>query len=64
MDGVTKLLTSLIELIQIIHDFFHIYIFKKLIERKPSNRLGINGPAEVKNHPWIKNFPWQKLINK
>jgi hypothetical protein len=29
-----------------------------MIERKPLNRLGINGPAEVKNHPWIKNFPW------
>ncbi|KAL4473326.1 hypothetical protein ABPG73_013016 [Tetrahymena malaccensis] len=36
----------------------------RLIERKPANRLGINGPAEVKNHPWIKNFPWQKLIKK
>ncbi|KRW98381.1 Protein kinase-like domain [Pseudocohnilembus persalinus] len=36
----------------------------RLIERKPSNRLGINGPAEVKNHPWIKNFPWEKLLNK
>jgi hypothetical protein len=35
-----------------------------MIERKPNNRLGINGPAEVKNHPWIKNFPWQKLLRK
>jgi hypothetical protein len=35
-----------------------------MIERKPSNRLGINGPAEVKSHPWIRNFPWQKLIKK
>ncbi len=33
-------------------------INNKLIERKPSNRLGINGPSEVKSHPWIKNFPW------
>jgi len=24
----------------------------------------LNGPAEVKAHPWIKNFPWKKLINK
>lgn len=30
----------------------------RLIQRKPSNRLGFNGPEEVKNHPWLKNFPW------
>jgi len=28
------------------------------------NRLGINGPDEVKNHPWIKNFPFEKLYTK
>jgi serine/threonine protein kinase len=36
----------------------------RLIQRKPINRLGLNGPAEVKAHPWIKNYPWQKLLNK
>ena len=36
----------------------------RMIERKPSNRLGINGPNEVKNHPWIVNFPWEKLKNR
>ncbi|EAR84529.3 Serine/Threonine kinase domain protein (macronuclear) [Tetrahymena thermophila SB210] len=36
----------------------------RLIQRKPMNRLGLNGPEEVKNHPWFKGFPWQKLINK
>jgi len=36
----------------------------KLIQRKPINRLGLDGPTEVKNHPWLKNFPWQKLLNK
>lgn len=36
----------------------------RLIERKPNNRLGINGPDEVRNHPWIKNYPWQNLYNK
>ena len=25
------------------------------------NRLGLNGPGEVKAHPWFKNFPWKKL---
>ncbi|CAD8117035.1 unnamed protein product [Paramecium sonneborni] len=36
----------------------------KLIQRKPINRLGFKGPDEVKNHPWLKNFPWSKLLNK
>jgi serine/threonine protein kinase len=36
----------------------------RLIQRKPINRLGLNGPAEVKAHPWLKNYPWQKLLNK
>jgi len=36
----------------------------RLIQRKPINRLGLNGPAEVKAHPWIKAYPWQKLLNK
>lgn len=33
----------------------------KMIQRKPQNRLGLNGPSEVKNHPWIKNYPWEDL---
>lgn len=36
----------------------------QMIQRKPVNRLGVNGPEEVKSHPWIKNFPWDKLLNK
>jgi len=36
----------------------------RLIQRKPMNRLGLEGPAEVKNHPWFNNFPWDKLYNK
>lgn len=35
-----------------------------MIQRKPSNRLGCNGPREVKQHPWFKNFPWDKLSKK
>jgi hypothetical protein len=26
--------------------------------------LGVNGPEEVKNHPWFKDYPWTKLYNK
>ncbi|CAD8201513.1 unnamed protein product [Paramecium pentaurelia] len=31
----------------------------KLIQRKPSHRL-----TDVKNHPWLRDYPWDKLINK
>ena len=36
----------------------------KLIKRKPGQRLGINGDAEVKNHLWFKNFNWKELYLK
>jgi len=26
--------------------------------------LGNNGPDEVKEHPWFKDFSWEKLISK
>lgn len=28
------------------------------------NRLGTSGPQEVKNHPWLKDFQWEKLKKK
>ncbi|CAG9315385.1 unnamed protein product [Blepharisma stoltei] len=36
----------------------------RLIQRKPVNRLGLNGPDEVKNHPWFRDFDWKKLIDR
>ena len=33
----------------------------KLIQRKPVNRLGLNGAQEIKAHPWLKDFEWDKL---
>jgi len=36
----------------------------KLIQRKPVNRLGLNGPQEVKQHVWFKEFDWDSLMNK
>jgi serine/threonine protein kinase len=36
----------------------------KLIQRRPSQRLGYNGPAEVRKHTWLKDFPWNKLFDK
>ncbi len=35
----------------------------KLIQRKPINRLGLNGPQEVKEHPWFRNYDWQALYD-
>ncbi|EGR31045.1 protein kinase domain protein, partial [Ichthyophthirius multifiliis] len=61
-DGLQKL-----RILQIKLFFFCLFYWKKnqqMIERKPAQRLGINGPEEVKNHPWIKNFPWKQLYKK
>ena len=33
----------------------------RLIQRKPQNRLGLNGPSEVRNHPWLRSYPWDDL---
>lgn len=38
--------------------------YPQLIQRKPANRLGFNGPGEVKTHPWFKGFNWQKMYRK
>lgn len=36
----------------------------KLLQRKPANRLGLNGPEEVKSHIWLKDTDWDTIINK
>ncbi|KAM3146825.1 hypothetical protein pb186bvf_000979 [Paramecium bursaria] len=36
----------------------------KMIQRKPANRLGVNGPDEVQNHPWFKNVEWDDFLNQ
>lgn len=38
--------------------------FNKLLIRKPENRLGFRGANEVKEHPWIKYYPWNLLYEK
>ena len=35
-----------------------------LIQRKPVNRLGLNGPDEVKKHPWLKDVNWERMRQK
>jgi len=34
----------------------------KCILRKPTSRLGLNGPNEIKSHVWFKEFEWQNLL--
>ena len=37
----------------------------KLLLRKVENRLGSkNGAKEMKEHPWLKYYPWKELENK
>ena len=36
----------------------------KLVVRKRENRLGYNGIKEVKEHPWIKYYPWEMILDK
>jgi len=36
----------------------------RLLQRKPSHRLGLHGAREVKDHQWFKNFPWKDLYNR
>ena len=36
----------------------------RLLQRKPLNRLGSNGPTEVMSHPWLVHFPWTQLKAK
>ena len=35
----------------------------RLLQRKPSHRLGLHGAREVKEHIWFKNFLWKDLYN-
>ena len=35
-----------------------------LLQRKPVSRLGLNGPEEVKQHPWIRDVNWNRIKNK
>lgn len=35
----------------------------KLLLRKPSQRLGYHGAREIKDHPWLKNYPWRELYD-
>lgn len=36
----------------------------KLIQLRPNARLGVGGIQKIMNHPWLVDFPWEKLRNK
>jgi hypothetical protein len=36
----------------------------RLLQRKPSNRLGLRGAQEVREHTWLKYYPWKELYEK
>lgn len=36
-------------------------LIEQLLQRKPSLRLGLNGPSEAKKHPWLQSISWQGL---
>ena len=36
----------------------------RLIQRKPGNRLGKEGPQVLKDHEWFRGFDWDALYNK
>jgi hypothetical protein len=37
---------------------------KKMLQRKPINRLGFRGVSEIKEHAWFRDFNWDDLYNK
>jgi serine/threonine protein kinase len=36
----------------------------RMIQRKPTSRLGHNCSDEIRRHPWLRNFPWDRLYSK
>ena len=33
----------------------------RLLQLRPENRLGYEGFYQIKEHTWLKNFPWEKV---
>ncbi len=36
----------------------------QLLQRKPANRIGLRGAQEVREHAWLKYYPWKDLYEK
>jgi len=39
-------------------------LLTKLLNRKPDQRLGANGAAEIKAHPFFHSIDWRKLLQR
>jgi serum/glucocorticoid-regulated kinase 1/serum/glucocorticoid-regulated kinase 2 len=39
-------------------------LINRLLQRKPTHRLGAGGLAEVKAHPWFAALDWEALMDK
>ena len=39
-------------------------LLEKLLDRRPSERLGANGPSEIKAHHFFANIDWRKLLQR
>jgi len=39
-------------------------LLEGLLTREPEKRLGFNGGAEVRAHPWFADIDWIKLLKK
>ncbi|KAH0544266.1 hypothetical protein FGG08_001529 [Glutinoglossum americanum] len=39
-------------------------LLTKLLDRNPSTRLGVNGAAEIKAHPFFHSIDWRKLLQR
>jgi serine/threonine protein kinase len=40
-------------------------LLKGLLEKDPKKRLGSkNGAREIKEHPWLKDINWEKVLKK
>jgi serum/glucocorticoid-regulated kinase 2 len=39
-------------------------LLAKLLNRKPEHRLGANGAAEIKAHPFFHSIDWRKLLQR
>jgi serum/glucocorticoid-regulated kinase 2 len=37
----------------------------RMLQKQPKNRIGsMHGSLELKEHPWLADFPWQALDSK
>ncbi|KAG9543785.1 serine/threonine protein kinase-like protein, partial [Aureobasidium melanogenum] len=39
-------------------------LLQKLLDRDPTKRLGVNGAAEIKAHPFFHSIDWRKLLDR